>query len=254
MENKKLIAVIVLAAGLGKRMNNPNLPKVIAELKEHPLIHYVVKQVTSIYPNKIVIIVGHKKETVIDYLNNNFTDVEFAVQEEQLGTGHAVMQTASKFENYKGSVLILAGDVPLLQYATISNFIMEHLANDADLSVLSTIADDPKDYGRIIRNKDFEFVKIVEEKDASEEEKQVIEINSGIFMVNSKLLFESLKQVKNSNSQGEYYLTDIVEIIDKNKYKVFAYPLADFEELQGVNSPEDLTLVEKNFDKFYEKE
>ena len=240
-------SVVILAAGKGKRMNNPDLAKVMALLGGKPLIAHVLDTVAGLQPNKTVVVVGNQKQSVIDFVNSrNESNIFFAEQNEQLGTGHAVAQADSFFVDYDGDILILAGDVPLLTSETLIKFAQNHYLNKADVSVLSTFAPDPTGYGRIIRTSDRSFLKIVEHKDATELERQVNEINSGIFLVSSKLLFSSLKNVSNSNSQGEYYLTDIVEILHSSGYKVIAFAGADFDELQGINTPVDLARAEVN--------
>jgi UDP-N-acetylglucosamine diphosphorylase/glucosamine-1-phosphate N-acetyltransferase len=246
-DSKKKFAIAILAAGKGKRMKNPEMSKVMALLANKPLIAHVLEQALELSPDKIVIIVGHKKESVIDFVNKNYNLIEFAEQNEQLGTGHAVAQTESNFAGYEGEILILSGDVPLLQADTLTEFAGFHSKGGFDLSVLTTFTENPFGYGRIIRDDDNNFVKIVEEKDASEDEKQIKEINSGVYLVKSKLLFDALKKVKNNNTQNEYYLTDIIEMLQKQGYKTGAFPGAEINELQGINSPEDLMLAEKYF-------
>lgn len=240
-------SIVILAAGKGKRMKNPNISKVMANLDKKPLIHHVLNQALKLNPEKIVVIVGHQKESVINYIRDNFQLIEFAIQDEQLGTGHAVMQTEPNFVNYEGDILILSGDVPLLRATTLNKFIKNHYKNNFDLSVLSTYADNPTGYGRIIRNENGEFIKIIEEKDADTTQKSINEINSGVYFVKSSLLFEALKQISNDNKQNEYYLTDIIEILQTKGYKVGAFAGAEFNELQGVNSPEDLAKAEQYY-------
>lgn len=248
-------SVIVLAAGKGKRMNNPNVSKVMALVDNRPLINHVINQVLPFNPNKIVIIVGHCKESVIEYINSlSYDNIFFAEQLEQLGTGHAVAQTQNYFEHTIENVLILSGDVPLLNPASIKKFISNHFEKSADLSVLSSFTDHPKGYGRICRDDSGEFTSIVEEKDADEKIREIKEINSGIYFVNTKYLFESLDGVSNANAQGEYYLTDVVGIMKSKGLGVVAYPGAVFEELQGVNSPDDLKNVEEYYFMIKEKE
>jgi UDP-N-acetylglucosamine diphosphorylase/glucosamine-1-phosphate N-acetyltransferase len=238
-------SIIILAAGKGKRMNNPDIPKVLVELKGKPLISYVLEEAELLKPSLMVIIVGFHKDKVINYLNSTaFENIKFVEQTEQLGTGHAVAQAERIFQDYNGNNLILCGDVPLLSHHTLEKFIEEHNRNEADLSVLTTIAPNPKGYGRIIRDINGNFNKIVEEKDASDEERKTAEINSGVYFIKSELLFNSLKEVSNKNAQGEYYLTDIVDILFKKKARVLAFNLASFSELQGINSQEDLKNVE----------
>lgn len=246
------LSVVILAAGEGKRMKNPNLPKVLAPLKSKPLIGHVLHTALELSPEKIVLIIGHLKEAVIDYIKGmESKTIEYAVQERQLGTGHAVAQAEHALTNYEGNVLILCGDVPLLSQKTLRRFIEEHAQANSDLSVLSADAPDPKGYGRIVRNDNGDFIKITEEKDASDQEKKITEFNSGVFFVKSGLLFDALRQVSNDNAQGEYYLTDIVDIARNRGNSTHAFKLADFDELQGVNSPEDLKRAEKKYEELH---
>lgn len=240
MKNKS-IAVVILAAGMGKRMNNPNLPKVLAEIDSKPLIYYVLKQVENLSPERTLLVVGHKKEMIIEYVEkSDFKHIDFAFQSEQLGTGHAVEQTRSMLSDFDGDILILAGDVPLLKSESLLNFINIHFDSNADVSVLSTTAPNPHGYGRVVRDNNGNFIKITEHKDADEEILKIDEINSGIYIINSKDLFESLHKIKNDNVQGEYYLTDIIEILKKDNKNVLALNAAPFEELQGINTFEEL--------------
>lgn len=245
-------SVIILAAGKGKRMMNNDVPKVLAELAGKPLIGHVFEQVKKLYPEKTAVVVGHQKEKVIQYVDSlNFNNVLYAEQLDQLGTGHAVQQTEIYFTGYSGNILILCGDVPLLQAQSIKDFIDEHIENAADCSVLSTIMPNPTGYGRIVRSNSGDFIRITEEKDASDNEKLINEINSGIYIVKSDLLFHSINQIKNNNAQGEYYLTDIIQILSDIGKKVQAVVGPKFIELQGINSPEDLEIAEKYYNKLY---
>ncbi len=242
-------AVVILAAGKGKRMKDPSKAKVMFEISGKPMIGHVLEKVAKLNPGKIILVVGNKKEDVIAYADTlNIPNLEYVEQKEQLGTGHAVDQARDELKDFFGDVLILAGDVPLLKTETLRNFINEHKKNSAELTDLSTIAPNPHGYGRIVRDSSGAFIKIVEEKDASENEKLIQEINSGIFLVEKDILFESLSKVKNNNAQGEYYLTDIAAIMKEQNRKVAAYPGADFAELQGVNSIEDLKKAQEVFD------
>ncbi|MFP4527104.1 MAG: sugar phosphate nucleotidyltransferase [Candidatus Kapaibacterium sp.] len=247
------IAIVILAAGKGKRMKNPNLPKVLVPLKDKPLVGHVLDTAFRLDPEKIVLIIGHLKETVIDYVKGMRSDLmEYAVQEHQLGTGHAVAQAEPKLEGFDGDVLILCGDVPLLRESTLRKFIDSHREADADVSVLTADAPDPTGYGRIVRDSDGDFLRIVEEKDASAEEKKITEFNSGVYFVKAELLFSALREVGNENAQGEYYLTDIIGIARDRGKRAAAFKLADFDELQGVNSPEDLERVAQKYEEIYE--
>ena len=177
-----------------------------------------------------MLIVGHKKEKLIDYVKNKYSvldsfrsaaiTIDFAEQNEQLGTGHAVMQAEPLLKGFSGYTLILAGDVPLLQADTLRKFIKLSQNDSSDLSVLSTIAENPFAYGRILRDSNNKFIKIVEEKDADDSEKLIKEINSGIFYVKTDFLFSALKKIKSDNAQKEFYLTDIIEILSKENHIV----------------------------------
>lgn len=246
--NNKPIAVVILAAGKGKRMNNPDIPKVLAEIDSKPLIYYVLSEVEKLNPERKVIVVGHHKELVIDFVSSyGFANVEFAEQNQQLGTGHAVDMARNLLSDFDGDTLILAGDVPLLTSESLNKFINLHLESMSDASVLSTIAPDPTGYGRIVRDESQNFLKITEHKDADDEIRKIDEINSGIFIVNTELLFNSLSKVQNNNAQGEYYLTDIIEIMKEEGRLVHAINAAPFEELQGINTTDELARAEEMF-------
>ncbi|HAW09253.1 MAG TPA: UDP-N-acetylglucosamine pyrophosphorylase [Bacteroidetes bacterium] len=245
------LAIAILAAGKGKRMKNPDLPKVLTLLNGKPLLEYVLGTSILVNPEKIIVIVGHQKEKVIDFLFNfekgiNTVPIEYVVQSEQMGTGHAILQAESNLEGFSGNLLILSGDVPLLKNETLHKFLDKHLLNEMDASVLTAFAPDPTSYGRILRDRNGEFQRIVEEKDANDSEKKINEINSGVYLIKNNILFNALKGVRNINAQGEYYLTDVIEILRNNNYKVGAFPLATFEEIQGINSIDDLNLMLKN--------
>ncbi len=245
MPTNNRLTMLILAAGKGKRMNNPDIPKVLAKLSEQPLLYYVLKQTSLLNPTKTIVVVGHKSDLVIDFCNNSeFENIEFAYQEQQLGTGNAVLVAENNLTDADYSVLILAGDVPLLRAKTLSDFIERHNSNKSECSVLSTNAPNPTGYGRIVRDTSGNFQKITEHKDANENELKISEINSGIFLVNSEILFESLKKISNNNTQKEYYLTDIIEIMKNDDRKVFAFDCAEFNELQGINTTEELLKAE----------
>jgi UDP-N-acetylglucosamine diphosphorylase/glucosamine-1-phosphate N-acetyltransferase len=214
-------------------------------MDNQPLLGHVLTTSSLLNPTQQVIIVGHFREKVINYIeSSSFKNCVFAVQENQLGTGHAVMQSKEALQHFSGNVLILCGDVPLLSKKTLDRFIASHADNKSDVSVLSTFADEPFGYGRIIRDDDYFFIGIKEEKDASDEEKEICEINSGVYLVDKEMLFDALDKINSDNAQGEYYLTDIISILKSENRNVMAFPIADFEELQGVNTLEDLQRVE----------
>lgn len=239
--NKSMFSIVILAAGKGKRMNNPNLPKVLVEYKNRPLLDYVLHLSLSLVPKQIIVIVGHQKEQVINFIQKfDNSLIDFVEQNEQLGTGHAVQQAEPKVLGDVDSVLILSGDVPLLTKQTLDEFIRMHNFYTSDASVLSSVAPNSTGYGRIVRDEEGRFARIVEEKDASDEEKTIKEINSGIYIINKSLLFDALKLVQNNNAQNEYYLTDVISILNNQGKNVNAFCIADFDEIQGVNSIVDL--------------
>ncbi len=195
----KKVAAIILAAGKGTRMKS-EMPKVVFPLAGIPMINRVVATSKRLNSAKIGIVVGYKKDTVIDIVDHD-ESVVFIEQVEQNGTGHAVMVTENEFKDFYGTVFILCGDVPLLRYSTLKQMLIQHEESKAACTVLTAIMDDPLAYGRIIRNPDGNVEKIVEFKDATDEEKAVKEINTGIYCFDSKALFDALNQVGNNNTR-----------------------------------------------------
>lgn len=239
------IASVILAAGKGTRMQS-DVPKVLHVLKGQPLLRHVIDLTNELGIDKKIMIVGYGRDQVLEYAEQ-FT-VDFAVQEPQLGTGHAVMQAEAALKDFEGDVLVLYGDVPLLRAATIKNMLDLHAQLEASATILTAIFEDPTGYGRIIRNSQGDILGIVEQKDATEEQRHVKEINSGIIVFDSKDLFTALKSITNSNSQGEYYLTDVIDILVSNGKKVKGMVLPNPNEIAGVNSPEQLAEAERLLD------
>lgn len=235
--NKNKLGVIILAAGKGTRMKS-SLPKVLHRVLNESMISRVVSQAKSIGAEKTVVIVGYKKEMVVEELKNR--DVEFAIQSEQLGTGHAIQMATENFKNWDGDVIILSGDVPLLTTATIEKLIEKHNKEKADASVLSAIFEDPTGYGRIIRKADDTYSHSVEEKDANDEIKKIKEINSGIYIFKSKHLFHYLRFINNDNAQGEYYLTEVLPLMVKDNKKIVLQIANNPNEIQGINTIQQL--------------
>ena len=236
------LATVILAAGKGKRMKS-DLPKVLHSLNGRPMIHYVIDAAEKLNSDKIVVIVGHKKELVMDELKSR--NVEFAIQEEQLGTGHAVMQTESLLQNFEGDVLVLSGDVPLLSAGTLSSMIHKHNLQHPYATLLTAIVENPTGYGRIVRDINGMVEKIVEEKDASEEIKKIKEINVGIYLFKKEPLFATLPLIKNDNAQGEYYLPDVIKIYIREGKPVLPIITRDVEETRGINTVDQLRESEK---------
>ena len=236
------LKAVILAAGKGTRMNS-DLPKVIHKCLGQPMVHYVIKAAKDAGAYDVCVIVGYKAHEVKDAI---YDVVDYAEQTEQLGTGHAV-KCALDFIGTEGDTIVLCGDTPLITGDTLTALVDQHRKQANGVTVLSAIVDDATGYGRIIRNENGEFVKIVEQKDASEEEKQVKEINSGMYVFNSEALSASLGLLSNDNAAGEYYLTDTISLIKKIGLKVSAMPLsgAAVDEIRGVNTMEQLAEAEK---------
>jgi UDP-N-acetylglucosamine diphosphorylase/glucosamine-1-phosphate N-acetyltransferase len=237
---KKLITLI-LAAGLGKRMKS-DLPKVIHRINGKELVKYVISQATDTGSDEIWLIIGHKGELVREATKD--LGVNYVEQKEQLGTGHAVMQAENVLEGKSGDILILCGDVPLLRSETLINMRKFHNSSGAVATVLTTEFNDPFGYGRIIKDKKGNILRIVEQKDASEEEKSVKEINSGVYIIDKNELFSSLKHISSDNAGGEYYLTDVIGILTGQNKKVSTFLTHDNTEIQGINTIEQLLQAE----------
>ena len=219
---------IIMAGGKGTRMKS-ELPKVLHKVLEEPMVKLVVDGLKEAGAERIVTIVGYRHELVEKELEGL---CETAVQEPQLGTGHAVMQ-AKQLEGEKWITLVASGDCPVVRPETYAK--MYDALGDAHMAVLTVEPDDAAAYGRVIRNESGEVEKIVEFKDANEEERKVKEINSGIYAFDNEALFEGLKLLKNDNAQHEYYLTDLVEILKSFGKRVIAVKSDDWKEVQGIN-------------------
>jgi UDP-N-acetylglucosamine diphosphorylase/glucosamine-1-phosphate N-acetyltransferase len=239
----KKLAIIILAAGKGVRMKS-DLPKVFHKINNKPMLQYVLETVQELSPSRTVIIVGHKRELLMEYFKK--WPVEFATQDQQLGTGHAVLQAEQLLKDFKGNVLVLAGDVPLISSKTLRDLVDFHDSNNAVITDLTAELADAGSYGRIIRKENNEIIKIVEKKDALPEELQIKEFNSGTFCFDSQYLFELLRLVKTDNAQKEYYLTDTVEICRKKGLLVLAYKISDVIQVLGVNTRDELLEMERS--------
>ena len=242
----KPLAAIILAAGKGTRMDS-DLPKVLHPIGNLPMITRVVRTAQALGANHIIPVLGYKHELVKKALRNE--PVECVLQLKQLGTAHAVLQCRELLQNFNGNVLILYGDVPLTTVETLANLLELHDREGTESTILTTDLSNPTGYGRIIRNTDDSLKKIVEEKDASDEERAVHEINSGIYVFNAQTLFNLLPIVENNNSQNEYYLPDVLNLIIKKKEKVAIDKINNYFEIQGVNNIEQLNKVNDFFEK-----
>ena len=237
MSGNKRISALILAAGKGTRMKS-DLVKVLHLLNGKPLLAYSLDIARAVGAEKTVVIIGHQADLIREQFKEE--DVSFVEQVEQLGTGHAVLQAKGHFEGYGGAVLILCGDVPCLSVATVKRLIDRHFAEGAVVTVMSIVLDDPGSYGRIVTAENGEVLKIVEARDASPDEKKIREINTGIYCTDGRFLFEAVLEIRNDNVQGEYYLTDIIEIARKKGLPVRSFVALDAIEVMGINTPEDL--------------
>ena len=243
-EKNRRIAVIIMAAGKGTRMKDPSKVKVMYEILGKPMIHYVVDLAYKLKADRVIVIVGYQREAVINYISKSHPQIEFAVQSVQLGTGHAIMQAEHALMGYYGEVIVLSGDVPLLTVGSMQQLIAYHFQTQAAATILTAHVDDPTGYGRIIRNDDNSVKKIIEHKDATEEERNVKEINSGIYIFNKQKLFGGLQHITPHNVQKEYYLTDVFEYFWKHHWRVSALKAACVDEIRGINTKVQLNEAE----------
>ena len=232
---------VILAAGMGTRMKS-KMPKVLHKVCGKPLSKWVIDASEAAGADKVCAVVGHKAETVKEVLG----DVcKFALQAEQKGTGHAVMQAIDVIKNSKGEVVILNGDTPLITAETINKAIEYHKNNGNQATVITAILDDATGYGRIVRDNDGSVLKIVEQKDASKEEKKINEVNSGMYVFDAQSLVYALDKITPNNAQGEYYLTDTLEILLSAGKKIGGYAISDNDEIRGINDRVQLNEAEK---------
>lgn len=232
------LKAVILAAGKGTRMESDK-PKVVHTIEDKPMVEYVIDAVKQAGIEDICLIVGYKAEEVKKAVTSK---VSYALQEEQLGTGHAV-KCAADFLGDSGQVVVLCGDTPLITGKTLKEAVGYHQESKNQMTVISAIVDNPEGYGRIIRDAEGNFVKNVEHKDATEAERESHEVNSGMYIFSVKDLQSALGKINNNNAQGEYYLPDTLEIIKKEGGRVGAYILEDSDEMAGVNTKAQLAAA-----------
>ncbi|MDQ2746859.1 MAG: bifunctional UDP-N-acetylglucosamine diphosphorylase/glucosamine-1-phosphate N-acetyltransferase GlmU [Acidobacteriota bacterium] len=248
---QKTLDVLILAAGLGTRMRS-NLAKVLHKIDGRPLINHVCLTATALAPRKIYVVIGHQGETVKQAVLEELDDehAAFVWQKEQLGTGHAVNSARESLENEDSTLLILSGDVPMIRAETLAALVQQHhhhRGKGAACTILTVKLDDPSGYGRVVRDDAGFFSRIVEQKDATDEEKQIKEINSGIYCFNTKKLFDALSRVSNDNVQGEYYLTDVPSLLREAGEDISLYNHTDAREVSGINNRAELADLERIF-------
>ena len=236
------LGVIILAAGKGTRMKS-DLVKVLHPVAGTPMLALTLNLARNLRPDRIAVVVGFQRHLVHEQFGAE--DLLFVDQKEQLGTGHAVLTASPVFKNFRGTVLILCGDVPLLTEKTIKRFLEFHKEEGNTLSVLTTRLEDPTGYGRIFRGKKGELLRIVEQKDLPAGEDAIREINTGIYCVEARFLFKALTGLSNQNAQREFYLTDIVASASSQGEKAAAYLAEDPMEVMGINTRLDLAKASR---------
>lgn len=239
---KKDLAVVILAAGKGTRMN-ADQPKVLHLLDGRPLVRWVVDAAKALSPSLTVLVVGFGGDKVRNELDGE--EVIFAEQVEQLGTAHAVMQAQKVLERFEGRVAVLSGDVPLIKSETLNRLIDLSVEKNSAVAFLTIDAEDPTGYGRVVRDGDGEVIAIVEDTDADENQKKLKEINGGVYVFDSRFLFAALPKVSADNRQKEYYLTDLPVVALADGLKTVALKIDDPEQLAGINRPEELERLSR---------
>lgn len=240
--NSKGLAVIVLAAGKGTRMKS-SIAKVLHPLKNQPLLYYVLESLVPLNPDFSVLVVGFQSAVVKESFSNR--GLIFVEQKEQLGTGHAAQQAKLALHDFTGDVLVVCGDMPLIKSQTLVDLVTRHREKKSACTVLTLKSSVKKDFGLVIRDEQGSVSKIVECKDASEDEKKVDEFNSGVYCFDKHLFLKALDEIGNNNIQKEYYLTDTIEYIVNNGFLVESLQIRDNTQLLGINTQEDLSLAEK---------
>lgn len=248
-ENPRPLNVLVLAAGLGTRMRS-DIAKVLHKLDGRPLINHVCGTAASLAPQKIYVVIGHQGEDVRSAVLNELSEAEtaFVWQRQQLGTGDAVASAKEFLADSDSTLLILSGDVPMISHQTLAGLIQmhhTHRGRGAACTVLTVTLKDPTGYGRVVRGNDGLFERIVEQKDASDEQKEVKEINAGIYCFDAKKLFQALNGISNNNAQGEYYLTDVPALLKDAGDDVAIFHHSEPREIEGINNKAQLADLER---------
>ncbi|MCW5961134.1 MAG: bifunctional UDP-N-acetylglucosamine diphosphorylase/glucosamine-1-phosphate N-acetyltransferase GlmU [Pyrinomonadaceae bacterium] len=247
--SQKPLDILILAAGLGTRMRS-NIAKVLHVLDGRPLINHVCRTASALGPRKIYVVVGHQGEDVIKAVGSELDEesVEFVWQKEQLGTGDAVNAARDFLENEDSTLLVLSGDVPMIRAETLAGLIQQHYdhrGRGAECTILTVKLPDPTGYGRIMRDDGGLFERIVEQKDATDAEKEISEINSGIYCFDTRKLFDALSLIENNNAQGEYYLTDVPKILRNAGGDISLFNYTDSREVSGINNRAELAELER---------
>ena len=234
-------SILILAAGLGTRMKSDTI-KVLHKIHDKPIITYIYQTITKTFPERIVFIVGHQADDVKSVIGDSH--VEFVLQKEQLGTGHAVMCSKDLLKNYDGHLIIMPGDCPLIRSKTLTDLIDLHEKEQNNITVVTAkLPYYPEGYGRIVNSNKGKLQKIVEERDANEKERKIDIVNSGIYCTTPSFLFPALEKIKNNNDQKEYYLPDVIEIA-VSEGKCGQLLISDYSEILGINTKNELATIE----------
>jgi len=243
MVNFENLVFVILAAGMGKRLGGDS-QKTVKKILGKSIVRYLLDTIKKFNPDRIIIVVGYKKEEVFEELKEE-EEIEYVEQKELKGTGDAVLQTENILKNFYGDIIVLNGDTPLVSENTIRKLLQIHRESDSDCTFLTTILENPTGYGRVIRNDENKVKEIVEELNATEEQKRIKEINAGVYIFKSDNLFYALKKIEMNPVKKEYYLTDIIKIFNKENKKISTYTTPEPDETIGINTPEDLKKVEE---------
>jgi UDP-N-acetylglucosamine diphosphorylase/glucosamine-1-phosphate N-acetyltransferase len=239
---RKNVAVIILAAGMGTRMKSDKA-KVLHEVQGRPMIHYVVETARKIAGDDVILVVGNQAQEVRAIISNT-AELLFAYQEEQLGTGHAVLCALPQIPEHCDQVIILCGDVPLIQPETIAALVEDHLRARRDVSLLAVEMDNPSGYGRVLLDDNRQISAIIEEADANADQKRIKLINSGIYCIDKAFLLQALPEIRPDNAQGELYLTDIMSIGYQEKRNMGVVVGTNCQQIIGINNCQDLATVD----------
>lgn len=239
--------VVIMAAGRGTRMNDPELPKVMVELAGRPMIARVLDRAVELNASSIIPIVGYRGDIVREFVGREYAGnrVELAEQREQLGTAHAVIQAMPHLSGKGGDVLVLSGDVPMISTSTLRSLVDHHHSRGAAMTMLSVEVDQPHGYGRVVRGEDGAVLSVVEQKDANPLQEEIREINAGIYVFTLDLLEEMLPRVGNDNANGEYYLPDVLGLAIGAGRRCEAFLSENASEISGINNREQLAAAEE---------
>lgn len=235
---------MILAAGKGARMNT-ELPKAMLPINGQPMLKIIVDKVNELAIEPIIVIVGHKKEVIIDYFSKSSDALSFVTQAKQLGSADALLAAKDQLKDFNGAIVVLSADVPLITISTLQEFIADFQSKNNILSLITATVDDPASYGRIIRDRAGNIKGNVEAKEATSSQLLIDEINSGIYIFDSNFLFETIEEIDNDNRQNEYYLTDLINIaIDKGE-KVGSFKISNSNEILGANNQLELAKLDR---------